>query len=182
MTGNHHAYSWIYKTYIQDLYRFGMRFTSNKELVKDCIQEVFTGLYKNRRNLILPDNVKVYLFVSLKNCLIRMLQKEFLYESFDSDTIPFSLEPTAEDLFAKKEFEEHQKEQIREILSLLTPRQQEIIYYRYVQELSYDEIGLLMNMSCQSAQNLVQRSLKKIRDNYDYIPLIFFIFLHNLEG
>lgn len=76
VSGDNESYSWIYTTYVQILYRYGLRFTSDPEIIKDCIQEVFTSLYKNRNNLITPDNIKVYLFVSLKNCLIRTLYKE----------------------------------------------------------------------------------------------------------
>ena len=180
MKGDNNAYDWLYITYVQRLYRFGLRFTSNKELVKDSIQDVFTNLYKSRNRLTVPENVKVYLFISLKNTLIRLLQKELLYNSYDQDIVHFSLEPTVEDIFIEQEFQDQQKEQVREILSLLTPRQQEIIYYRYVQEMSYEEIGQLMNMNSQSAQNLIQRSLKKIKENYDKIPFTWILFLYSL--
>lgn len=67
VSGDNESYSWIYTTYVQILYRYGLRFTSDPEIIKDCIQEVFTSLYKNRNSLITPDNIKVYLFVSVKN-------------------------------------------------------------------------------------------------------------------
>ena len=37
-------------------------------------------------------------------------------------------------------------------------------YYRYVEEMSYDEIGELMHMNNQSVRNLVHRSILKIRE------------------
>ncbi|MRZ70409.1 RNA polymerase sigma factor, partial [Parabacteroides distasonis] len=67
LAGDNEAYCWIYKVYIQMLFRYGHSFTSDTELIKDCIQDVFTGLYKNRKQLITPKNIKVYLLVSLKN-------------------------------------------------------------------------------------------------------------------
>ncbi|MFR1274228.1 MAG: sigma factor-like helix-turn-helix DNA-binding protein [Parabacteroides merdae] len=50
---------------------------------------------------------------------------------------------------------------VKEILSILTPRQKEIIYYRFIQEMSMEDICILMDINYQSAQNLIQRSLKK---------------------
>lgn len=167
-SGNNEAYSWIYETYIQILYSYGIRFTSDLELVKDCIQEVFTTIYKNRIRLIPPDNVKVYLMVALKNSLIRNLYKQQKSHNLDSsEIIQFTLEPTVEEQFIHNEDDFCQQQKIQEILSVLTPRQQEIIYYRFIQELSFDEICSLMDLNYQSAQNLIQRSLKKIRDNYN---------------
>lgn len=171
VSGDNDSYSWIYNTYVQVLFRYGLRFTSNSEIIKDCIQEVFTTLYKNRNNLIIPDNIKVYLLVSLKNCLIRTLYKESFYEGEMPENIRFTLEPTVEDIFIDNEQHANQQKKIKEILALLSPRQKEIIYYRYIQELSMDEICILMDLNYQSAQNLIQRSLKKIRTNYGSTPI-----------
>lgn len=171
VSGDNDSYSWIYNTYVQVLYQYGHRFSSNSEIIKDCIQEVFTSLYKNREHLITPDNIKVYLLVSLKNCLIRTLYKESIYDRELPENIWFYLEPTVEDEFIDNEQYVHQQKKIKEILDLLTPRQKEIIYYRYIQELSMDEICMLMDLNYQSAQNLIQRSLKKIRTNYGSAPV-----------
>lgn len=174
--GDHKAYSWLYKTYIQVLYSYGTRFTSDHELIKDCIQEVFTTIWKNRNNLALPDNVKVYLMVSLKNSLIRHLYKNELFQKYDPDeTIIFSLESTVEEEFIENEESSHLQQKIKEIISILTPRQQEIIFYRFIQELSFDEICSLMDLNYQSAQNLIQRSLKKVRENYNGSLTIFLL-------
>lgn len=174
LSGSERAYSWIYKTYIQLLFQYGLRFTTNKELIKDCIQEVFTYIYKNRKQLSSPDNVKVYLFICLKHNLLRALAKEFPHDipELNKEEFPyFSLEPTAEDIVIEQEQLSIQNERIKEMLSLLTPRQQEIIYYRYIQELSFDEICELMDLNYQSAQNLIHRSLKKLRDSLGATPL-----------
>ena len=82
------------------------------------------------------------------------------------EQVPFSLEPTVEEEFVNNEQYNNQQKKIKEILSILTPRQKEIIYYRFIQEMSMEEICILMDINYQSAQNLIQRSLKKIKQNY----------------
>jgi RNA polymerase sigma factor (sigma-70 family) len=182
LSGDNNAYKWLYKTNIQTLFSYGNRFTRDPEIIKDCIQEIFTVIYKNRNRLIVPDNVRVYLMVSLKNKLIRTLQKrEFFYEDISDDTTQFVLEPTVEEEYIENEEIIRQQKKVKEILSILTPRQKEIIYYRYIQELELDEICSLMDLNYQSAKNLIQRSLKKIRDNYDgsfegFLLLLLFAF------
>lgn len=166
LAGDNDAYSWLYKVYIQMLFRYGHRFTSDTELIKDCIQDVFTGLYKNRKRLSIPDNIKVYLLVATKNSLLRALYKESIYERNTMEQVPFSLEPTVEEEFVNNEQYNNQQKKIKEILSILTPRQKEIIYYRFIQEMSMEDICILMDINYQSAQNLIQRSLKKIKQNY----------------
>ena len=171
LAGDNEAYCWIYKVYIQMLFRYGHSFTSDTELIKDCIQDVFTGLYKNRERLIVPNNIKVYLFVAIKTCIQRTLYKESIYERSAMEQVPFLLEPTVEDEFVNNEQYNNQQKKVKEILSILTPRQKEIIYYRFIQEMSMEDICILMDINYQSAQNLIQRSLKKIKQNHSSFGL-----------
>lgn len=182
LSGDNDAYKWLYKTYIHVLYSYGKRFTFDTEIIKDCIQEVFTTIYKHRDRLTVPDNVQLYLLVSLKNKLIRSLQKKELYVDYGHDEVPlFTLEQTVEDEYIENEDYTEQKKKVEKILSILTPRQKEIIYYRYIQELELDEICELMGLNYQSAKNLIQRSLIKIRENYNgsFESFLLFLFLSN---
>lgn len=175
LQGDEDAYSWLYKTYIQLLYSYGLHFTMDGELIKDCIQEVFTKIYKNRKILILPDNVRLYLLIALKNCLLNALNKQYRYT--DLESIPFILSETVEDEFLSTEASKLQKEEVENILSILTPRQREIMYYRFVEEMDFDQICKIMDLNYNSAHNLIQRALKKVRDNYDSI--LFYLFILN---
>ena len=68
---------------------------------------------------------------------------------------------------------------VREALRLLTDRQREIIYYRYIEELSIEEIASLMDMNYQSVQNSIQRSIKKIRESFPVL-IVFVIILKKI--
>jgi len=165
ISGDNAAYCWLYNQYIQILFRYGSRFTSDEELIKDCIQDLFTSLYKNRNRLGTPPaNIKVYLFVSLRNNIIRALHQKARYEPVEHEIYSFLLEPTVEEQFIDNESDRNRQNLIKKILDALPPRQKEIIYYRYIQELDFDEICTIMQFNYQSAQNLLQRAIKKIRE------------------
>jgi len=166
LLGDNDAYSWLYKQYVQILFRYGLRFTSDSELIKDCIQELFTNLYKNRKHLgPPPDNVKVYLFISLKNNLMRAIEKQSRFERIEHDMGSFLLEPTVEEQYIDDESHRNRRNLVEKILQVLTPRQKEIIYYRYIQELGIKDICALMQLNYQSAQNLLQRAINKMKIN-----------------
>ena len=165
ISGDNTAYSWLYNEYVQILFRYGSRFTSDGELIKDCIQDLFTALYKNRkRSGSPPANIKAYLFVSLRNNLVRALHQKARYEPMEHEIHSFQLEPTVEEQFIDNESDRNRQNLIKKILDALPTRQKEIIYYRYIQELDLEEICTLMQLNYQSAQNLLQRSKKKIRE------------------
>ena len=166
LEGDEKAYLYIYKLYAQDMYSYGMLFTTNSELVKDCLHDVFIKIHRNRKKLSQVDNIRLYLLKAMKNYLFDVFDKK--KESFHNDTIEpvFSPEYTIEDKIIRQEELHYQSRKIRQMLESLTPRQKEVLYYRYMKNLTYDEIGEIMQMNYQSILNLIQRSIKKLRETF----------------
>jgi RNA polymerase sigma factor (sigma-70 family) len=166
LTGDDKVYAFIYKKYVEELLSYGLQFTPNRELVKDCIQDVFVKIYRNRRNLKQTDNIRLYLFMALKNTLFNVFQKDRVSCHIDTVEPVFSVEYSIEDRLIANETEQEKKDKMIQILESLTPRQKEVIHYRYVEGLSLHEICKIMDMNYQSVLNLIQRSLKKVRDTF----------------
>lgn len=83
LEGDSSAYTQIYNRTVQDLFRFGLLYTSDKELIKDCIHDVFVKIHVNRAKLAPTDNIAAYLTVALKNTLFNALKKTTDSLSFD---------------------------------------------------------------------------------------------------
>ena len=177
LCGDDEAYTYIYREYSQALYAYGMHFTSDKGLVEDCIQDVFIKIFQNRRHLQSTDNIKLYLFIALKNKLFNIFRKDIKYRQIDSLEPVFAAEYTIEDEIIENEREQFLNEKMIRMLEVLSPRQKEIIYYRFVEGLSYEEICQIMDMNYQSTQNLIQRSLKKLRTTFSQAEMQFVLLL-----
>lgn len=165
IAGDDKAYSNLYEEQVQSLYQYGLCFTLDGDLIKDCIQDLFVYLYSNRNHLHKLRNVNVYLLTSLKHNLLRKINVINGY-SLDDNEVNFLSELSVEEEYIEQEANNNEKRKVKKILSLLTSRQKEVMYYRFVQELSMKEICELMDMNYQSVQNLIQRALKKIRSEY----------------
>ena len=73
-------------------------------------------------------------------------------------------------MYIENEEEASLKKEVRLLLNSLTSRQKEVIYYRYMENLSIQEIAGLMDMNYQSVQNLIQRSMEHLRKIYMALP------------
>ena len=62
---------------------------------------------------------------------------------------------------------------IKHVLNNLPPRQQEIIYLRFFENLTLNQISETMNISKQSVNNLLQKAYKSFRSEW----LVSFLFL-----
>jgi RNA polymerase sigma factor (sigma-70 family) len=167
LSGDDGAYAYFYQKYVRILFAYGMRFTSDSELVKDCIHDVFVELYNRRSKLKHVEQIQAYLFISLKNELYTIFQKDKTVYHIDMIEPVFCIDYTAEDNLIAEEQEMEEKRKLRRILDTLTPRQKEAIYYRYIQGIELGEICKLMKINYQSLQNLIQRSIQKIKKTFD---------------
>ena len=66
---------------------------------------------------------------------------------------------------------------IRKVLSTITPKQREILYYRYSCDYSYAEICTLMSIKYDTARKMVFRALKSLREHMEPADLIFLFLL-----
>lgn len=161
--GDEKSFDRIYKTYVNPLYKYGSKFTNDKEFVLDCIQEVFVDIFIHRQNLGETNNIKLYLIISLKRKLIRSLQKKGFVQSYPDDALPFLSIYSTEEEVSDQESEMELINKLSKALETLSPRQKEVVYLRFVSGLKYEEICQIMDLNYQSVLNLVHRAIEKLR-------------------
>jgi RNA polymerase sigma factor (sigma-70 family) len=66
-------------------------------------------------------------------------------------------------------------ERINSAVLKLTPRQREIIYYRFYENLSFDEIAVIMNMQVRATYKLSARAILALKEMMH--PLLMLILL-----
>jgi RNA polymerase sigma factor (sigma-70 family) len=165
LQGDKHAFSEIFLTYHDDLYRYGIKLSRDPEIVNDCIQELFLKLWKNRTNLKPVLDIKPYLFKSLRNHIIDNLELKRQTLPIDQDIEElFIIEFTAEDFMISVQTEKETQQKVIKLLNQLTPRQRHAIYLRYFEELEFETIARIMDMQVQSVRNLISRGLLLMRD------------------
>ncbi len=167
--GDEDAFSKIYEKNIQHLFQFGLCFTQDKELIKDCIHDVFVNIYNKRSEIAPLENILGYLSISLRNKLLSYFLKnnsskiihlndyKFFEQCYNCKTDSIELD------IIKNEIDINNKNKLQKLLNVLTVRQREIISYRYIKGMKISEISKLTNMNTQSVSNIIQRSLIKIR-------------------
>lgn len=174
-----YALSHIYHHHIDLLFRYARKFSLDEDLIKDTIQELFFDLIRNRENLGDTDNIRFYLLKSLKNKLIRALQKDQKYVHQESEmTNPeFSTVYSHEEDLIARENRERKEQLLLKGLNELTPRQREILFYRFTCELDYPEICDIMSVRYDSARKMVFRALSALREVLSASDIMLFFLL-----
>ncbi|WP_161597118.1 RNA polymerase sigma factor [Dyadobacter flavalbus] len=180
VSGSPSAFSELYDAYSEILYKFGMRYTSDKELVKDCIHDLFIDLHAYRGKLAKEVNVKFYLLKSFRRKLHAAHRKSSLLDfnhwnsddSFGVNAFSFSIEQEMIMDEKQREMLDHLASEINQ----LPERQREILYLRFNQNLDYEEIASMMQISVPTCRTFIYRALKQLRGKLEFgsVALIFF--------
>ena len=163
--GNDLAFSILYNKYVKRLYNYGMHACRDKELVLDCLQELFTRLWDKRERLGEVTCVNFYLFKSFRRLLMHRLTagKKFLNSLSIKDRQRFDFVPSTEDVLIEEEWEVERNKKLRQSLQSLTKRQREAIFLKFFSQLSYNEVAVIMDLHVDSVYNLISKSIDILR-------------------
>jgi RNA polymerase sigma factor (sigma-70 family) len=169
--GNWDAYTSLYNDYYSLLNNYGYKFTHSMNLIEDAIHDLFIRLWTTRNNLGNPVSVKNYLLKSLRNTLLRKIKTEDKYTGIDSDDYPFGFEVSYNNPSGLAIEEKDFREKVKAVINTLPPRQKEIIYLRFYEGLSYDEIADIMSISVNSTYKLLYKALENLQQTLGTSPL-----------
>ena len=163
--GDRAAFLAIYQRHYQALFSYGFSLTADRELTKDCLQELFLEIWNTRVALNKEvDNIRSYLFTWLR----RKINKEFdrLKKEKLNDQISEDFEVTQasyEELLVAFQQSEEKKEGLRQALKKLTKKQLEIIKLKFFENLSCSAIAAKTSLAPRTVYNLIYEALRHLR-------------------
>ncbi|WP_106625444.1 RNA polymerase sigma factor [Bacteroides sp. Marseille-P3684] len=163
--GEELAFALLYNQYADLLYSYGTGLGFAKEDIEDSMQEVFCNLYLNHSKINEINNLKFYLLRALKNRLLNASHASKTQSFIDVENVDFYTDVTILDDLIDAEDRVVIQKKIQSYLDALTGRQREAIYLRYIEDLDYEEIAELMNMTVPSVRNLVFKAIKQLRNS-----------------
>lgn len=166
--GDLKAYENLFNLFYQDLYGYGLKLCSRTELVRDSIQSLFVILWDRKEHLGEVRSVKAYLLASLRRKILKTLRQERKMNTLDlMQEIPVpAVQMSIEESIIQGELEEHQKQMLQDALKKLPERQKEILFLKYYNGMSYEEIEEILSINYQSIRNHIYRALERLRENF----------------
>lgn len=176
--GNEAAFANIYSANAQRLYSYGLKLVNDKDLVKDCIQDLFVEIWDTKHKLSSVRSIKAYLYKSIRRKLIRQAShnRERFDQTYELETIQESVPSIEIRLIEKQRFDDERKLVIK-ALDKLNNKQREIIHLKYFGNMGYDEISEIMALDKKATYNLMAHTIKLLRQDLGGIFFIALIIL-----
>ena len=142
----------------------GMRLNFDEETIKDCLQDMFVKIYVSHSSLPTLSYVKSYLYRTLLNALLDS-SKAARNRSLPLDEyVDIPIDDTGlMQIFETNDSDLKKVQLLKKGFQQLSSKQRNAIYFRFVQEFSWDELADMFEMSSHSCMNLVGRSVAKLR-------------------
>lgn len=163
--GSRTAFLEIYQENYQMLFSYGFSLTKDRDITKDCIQEVFLEIWNSRSSLNKEvSNIRSYLFTWLRRKISRTQLKanrNKASEEFSVDTDQD--EPSYLELLIAFQITEAKKEKLARALENLSSKQLEIIRLKFFANLSYAEIAEKTSLAKRTIYNTIHLAIQQLR-------------------
>jgi RNA polymerase sigma factor (sigma-70 family) len=141
----------LFDCWYMSLVRYALRTTANYQLAEDLAQETFMQLYMALRAGTNIDHPKAWTICVLRRTMSRRMQDLALYEPLDELEIAGAAVNELSSIV-----------DIRNFLSVLSPREEEVLLLR-LEALKYREIAEQLGIGMNSVNTLLARALRKLQ-------------------
>ena len=168
--GDKHAFGILYHRYFKILYQYGIRIAEDRDLVKDCIHDLFVEIWKSKENLSELNSVKAYLLSAIQRKIIRQLNR---FRSRQREMSMMSLPMVVschEESIIENQTGIEQQHSVTKAMKALTKRQKEAITLKFYGNLCYKEIAAIMCISVDSTYNLISKAVEVLQTELTKLP------------
>ncbi|SDL16591.1 RNA polymerase sigma-70 factor, ECF subfamily [Pedobacter sp. ok626] len=157
------AFTVIYDHYFPPLVLHADRMLADMDLAKDIVQELFTKLFQQRKDIHINTSLKSYLYAAVRNRVFDNLKHAKVKMIYAEDFFAYVKDSPelADELVCLKELAKVIDSEIEK----MPPKMREIFELSRKQFVSQKEIAKMLNVSENTVNNQIQRAIKKLRNN-----------------
>ncbi len=155
----------LYQQHYNYLVFVGLKNGMDLCAVKDNINQTFLGFLEKGTDFSKISNVKSYILTSFRRKLIDTyrIEQKYKMESLDDFSDAWS-EPSVEELMLNSQALEELKEKLSRIYEGLPRRCQTVIFLKYYEGLSNEEIAERSSLTIRSVYNNLFEGIKRMRE------------------
>ena len=160
------AFGVLFSRYYDDLYHYAVKFSGRPDMAEDHIQKLFLKIWRRRDSLEEVRGVKTYLWSALRRSMIDTFRKERAEKKYLDKlrTESTRMRYTAEELLIHGEANAMRSKELKKAIDQLNSRQREILYLKFYDGMSYEEIEQIMSVSYQTSRNYVWQALQSLKE------------------
>jgi RNA polymerase sigma-70 factor (ECF subfamily) len=170
--GDQEAFESLFTRYHHPLIQFSLSMVRSREFARDIVQDVFLKIWKNREHLFVHTDVRVYLFQSVRNQSLNLIERnrsrQKLEEPFDLPEPFFQSDHSHHGAPGELSDEECNRNRlvrrVWEEVALMPERRRLVFELHKRHGLSYQEISEVCSISLKTVENHIGQALVHLRE------------------
>lgn len=154
----------LFETYQDQIFRFVLFRVTNRALATDITQDVFTRVWQYLANGGTIAHDQAFLYRTARNAVVDHYKKSKAY-SLD-DLITDGFEPETE-ITTDEILKQDDIASIQKMLEDLDEKSKQLIFLRYAEEKSLEEIGAMFDKKPNAVAVQIHRIIEKLRKSYE---------------
>ena len=171
--GDREAFNTLFLKYYPVLCAFGKYYVSMED-AEEIVQDIMVWLWENRSFQVIEVSLRSYLFKSVKNKCLALIDKNYTKKRFCEHVLATEMQGTFEDpdFYIVEEL----SRKIEEALQRLPDSYREAFELNRFQHMTYGEIATCLEVSSKTVDYRIQQALKLLRvELKDYLPILLAI-------
>ena len=167
----------IYTTYFSLLYNYAFTILKDRAIAEDAVGDIFLKLWEERHIRIIETSVKSYLFKSVYNQCINILQREKVRGKYENylKHLQYVNENTG-DYPLSTLIESELTEILQKAIEKLPPKCRKIFEMSRMEDQTHEEIALKLGVSIHTVHMQIKRALQKLRiELKDFLPVFLLL-------
>jgi RNA polymerase sigma-70 factor (ECF subfamily) len=152
------AFTSLYQRHRDYVLRIALRFTSDRDLAADALQEVFGYLLRQfpppGPGLVLTARLTTYLYPIAKNSTLSLQRKARREElDLDADVLPMA------------ESTQAANDDLDRLLATLSPERREILTLRFVDDMPLEDIAAALEIPLGTVKSRLHHAIRTLRED-----------------
>jgi RNA polymerase sigma-70 factor (family 1) len=149
----------VFDTYYNSLCNYAYTFTRNADSSEDIVQELFTKIWEDRRELVMQETIRYYLFTAVRNNCITILRQEknAVTVEWKEQEVGYESEP-----YQDEEEADHRL-LLAKGIDRLPPKCRDTFVLSRFGKMTYKEIAANQGVSVKTVENQLGKALKMLR-------------------
>lgn len=172
------AFEELYRLYRNRLLGYLIKLVKSEDVAVELLQDAFVKIWNNRHNIDPEQSFRSYLFRIAENVVYDFFRKAVRDKKLTQALINSACQYShVEESFSDKE----NQQLLQDAINLLPPKRRRVFEMIKIEERSYEEVSLLLDVSTSTINDHIVKATKSIRENLERYQVIesvlFFGFL-----
>ena len=171
---NHDSFRALFELYSQPLFQFSVKYLKSAEAAEDVVQEVFTKIWKNRKELKTDTSFKSYLFTIALNSIRKQFNKLSRLNQAKHDILfDFSQNKPVFD-----ESEDYQSllDKLNELINQMPEKRKQVFVKKKLEEKSIKEIAHELDVTPKTVEYHITEAMKFLKKEFGKLQIKGMIF------